>query len=81
MQSINVEALRMGILSKHKNFSECARSMGWKPSKLNRIMRAEQELSETDINQLAKNLDIQTCEEFVNIFFPTMSTKWTNVKS
>ena len=77
MERIDLNKLRLLILGKYKNYSEFARSIGWKPAKANRIMRGEQELTETDINELADHLEIQSGELFIQIFFPMLSTKWT----
>ena len=75
MQGVNLDLLRLKVLERYKNYSECARKMGWNPSKLNRIMRAEQALSGEDIEQLTENLDIKSCDQFLLIFFPQLVHK------
>lgn len=70
--------LRGLVLSKYRTITDFSNAIGWKRNRSGRILRGEQELSMNDIIDLTLTLDIDDRDLFDNIFFPQLSTKWTN---
>lgn len=69
--------LRGIALSKFKTVGQFAEYMGWSRSKTTRILNGVQEPDSGDIELLVEKLPIKTPDLFMQIFFPSMSTKWT----
>ena len=77
----NIITLRGAVMSKYRTIGDFAKDIGWKRNKASRIVNGVQEPSITDMEQLARTLDLKTQEDFIRIFFAPLSTKWTaNVK-
>ncbi len=70
-------SIRGLVFSKYHSISSFAREIGWNRQKANRILNGKQEPTLTDIEKMADLLEIKTAESFANIFFATLSTKWT----
>lgn len=69
--------LRGEVYARFKTVGEFAQFMGWGRNKASRIVNGIQAPDSKDIENLAEKLNVETSEEFVDIFFPRMSTKWT----
>lgn len=69
--------LRGAVLSKYKSIGSFAEAVGWKRNKVSRILNGVQEATASDIEVMAKNLDINSQDLFMSIFFASLSTKWT----
>ena len=72
-----MENYRGIVFSKFKNITEFAVSAGWTRNKASRIVNGKQEPDARDMEKMAEILEINTPEEFMNIFFDRLSTKWT----
>lgn len=70
--------LRGAILSKFKTIGDFSVAIDWKRSKASRIINGIQEPDTKDIQELAEVLNINSADNFMNIFFPALSTKWTS---
>lgn len=75
MDTVNLRGL---VYSKYKTISEFADAVGWKRGKAGRILSGTQEMDVSDIQTVAQALGICSREEFTLIFFPALSTMWTN---
>ena len=73
----NIITLRGVVMSKYKTSGECAQAIGWKRNKASRIVNGIQDPDITDMELLARTLDIKTQEDFIRIFFAPLSTLWT----
>lgn len=73
--------LRGIVLSKFKTIGEFADAIGWKRSKASRILNGVQVPDVVDAQKMAESLEIDSAELFMQIFFHSLSTKWTNSKS
>ena len=73
----NIITLRGVVMSKYKTIGEFAKAIGWKRNKASRIINGVQDPDITDMEQLARTLDIKTQEDFIRIFFAPLSTLWT----
>ena len=69
--------LRGMVLSKFNTVEEFSKAIGWKRSRASRIIKGEQELSMSDIIEITDVLEIESRDLFDEVFFPQLSTKWT----
>lgn len=74
---MEILTLRGAVLSKFKSISEFARAIGWKANKASRIINGVQTPSVDEIIEMSECLGIDSPEVFIQIFFSSMSTKWT----
>ena len=72
-----MENFRGLIFSRYKNITEFAAAIGWTRNKASRIANGIQEPDAEDMERMADALGITSPEEFMNIFFKALSTKWT----
>ena len=71
--------LRGCILSKYKTIGEFAKRAEWSRSKAARIINEKQFPDVEDIHKLVDMLDIDSPAVFIQIFFASLSTKWTEI--
>ena len=69
--------LRGVIFSKYKTIGDFAAAIGWTRNKASRIVNGITDPDIDDIERLADVLDINTPDALINIFFASLSTKWT----
>jgi hypothetical protein len=69
---------RGSVLSRYKTIGAFAKAVGWTRNKASRILNGVQEMDISDIQQAAAALGITSREEFTIIFFPSLSTMWTD---
>lgn len=72
--------LRGAIMSKFKTISAFADAIGWKRNKASRIINDVTKLDADDMIAIAKVIDVKTPEQFMFLFFNSLSTKWTSEK-
>ena len=73
-----MENYRGLIFSKYKSITEFAAAIGWTRNKASRIANGIQEPDAEDMERMADALDIVSPEQFMNVFFRQLSTKWTD---
>lgn len=66
------------VLGKYKSIAEFADAIGWSRNKASRIVNGVQEPDANEMEQMAELFGIKTAEQFMNIFFVNLSTKWTS---
>lgn len=66
------------VLGKYKSIAEFADAIGWSRNKASRIVNGVQEPDANEMEQMAELFGIKTAEQFMNIFFANLSTKWTS---
>lgn len=72
-----VITLRGAVLSKFKTIGNFADKAGWSRNKASRIINEKQVPTVEDIITAADALEIHSQHDFMQIFLPTASTKWT----
>lgn len=73
-----MENYRGLIFSHYKNITEFAQAVGWTRNKASRIANGIQEPDAEDMERMADALGINSPEQFMHIFFKSLSTKWTS---
>lgn len=71
----NENRIRGAVFSKFPSIESFAKAIGWKRNKASRIVNGIQRPSVCDVEEMALTLDIVNAENFIHIFFPTLSTK------
>ena len=66
MSEVNLRGL---VVSKHKTLRNFAKAMNWSERKTAAIVNGKQEPNASDIEAMAKELNISVPEEFRRIFF------------
>ncbi len=74
---MELSVLRGRIIAKYRTLGAFADAVGWKRNKASRIVNGAQDMDINDIQVVAHALDIDDCADFITLFFPAMSTKWT----
>jgi plasmid maintenance system antidote protein VapI len=69
--------LRGAVMSKYKTIGEFANEIGWNRNKASRIVNGVQDPDIEDIQKITKVLGIESKDVFLNIFFSSLSTLWT----
>lgn len=65
------------VFSKFHSISDFARGTGWSRNKASRIVNGLQEPNSDDIADMVRVFEISSQEDFMEIFFAELSTKWT----
>lgn len=74
----NILTLRGAVLSKYKTIGAFANAVGWKRNKASRIINGVQEPNSVEIQEITACLEIDNSQVFMQIFFTSLSTMWTN---
>lgn len=74
----NILTLRGVVLSKYKTIGAFAEAVGWKRNKASRILNGVQEPNSTEIQEITACLELDNSQVFMQIFFASLSTLWTN---
>lgn len=69
-------ALRGAVLAKFPSIKAFSDAMKWDRKKGSRVVNRVQNPSATDMEEMAKVLDVQDAVSFVRIFLPSVSTMW-----
>lgn len=69
--------LRGKIFDKYASVEQFAKDVGWSASKARRIVRGDQVPDTDDIVVITEHLHLSE-SEFYEIFFPDLSTLWTD---
>ena len=70
-------SLKGVVVSKYGSVSKLAREISWSERKARDIINGRQQPTAKEMEQMAAALDVTTASEFMRLFFPQMSTKWT----
>lgn len=74
---METNVLRGMIVEQYKTIGAFADAVGWKRNKASRILNGVQEMDISEIQDVTAALGIESVEEFMRLFFPRLSTKWT----
>ena len=67
--------IRGAVFSKFNSITAFSDAIGWSRNKASRVVNGDQVPDATDIEQIAKCLDLATADRFMDVFFPSLSTK------
>jgi len=74
----DVITLRGLVLSKYRTIGDFSKAIGWQRNKASRIVNGKQFPNTEEIQEITACLKINSERLFVNIFFASLSTLWTN---
>ena len=72
--------LRGEAIKKYGSIANFAKAMKWSGRKASYITTGRQIMTVKEAEQCAEVLDVLTMKDFMRIFFPILSIKWTNEK-
>lgn len=73
-------ALRGRVIEKHGTIGNFANAMKWSGRKASYIVNGRQAMTIGEAEQCAEVLDVEDEKDFLRIFFPALSIKWTDKK-
>jgi len=65
-----IRGIRAAVYSKFKNISEFAAAIGWTRQKASKIVNGAQRPTASEMEEMAKCLEIANPDDFMKIFFP-----------
>ena len=76
----DARALRGKVIEEFGSVSKFANAIGWSNRKASYITIGRQELTAQETEECAKMLNIDNARDFMRIFYPNVSIKWTGEK-
>lgn len=73
----DTRAFRGKVIEKYGTISSFANAMNWSQRKASYITTGRQDMTATEIEDCAEALGVENAHEFVRVFYPLMSIKWT----
>ena len=73
-------ALRGRVIEKHGTIGNFAKIMKWSGRKASYVVNGRQAMTLKEAEQCAEVLDVEDGKDFLRIFFPLLSIKWTDKK-
>ena len=70
-------AFRGKIVEKYGTVQKFAEAMHWSGRKASYVSTGRQVLTIAEAEKCAEVLDIENVQEFLRVFFPVLSNKWT----
>ena len=70
-------AFRGRVIEKFGTVGKFAEAIGWSLRKASYITTGRQTMTVTEAEQCAVVLDVDNIEDFLRIFYPMLSIKWT----
>ena len=70
-------ALRGKAIEKFGTIGSFASAMNWSPRKASYVTTGRQEMTAQEIEDCAEVLGVDNVQEFMRIFYPQKSIKWT----
>lgn len=70
-------AFRGRIIEKFRTVQKFAEAMQWSPRKASYISTGRQVMTVAEAEKCAEVLDVENEQDFMRIFFPMLSIKWT----
>lgn len=74
----DARALRGKVVEEFGTVCKFAEAMGWSARKASYVTAGRQELTVKEVEECAKVLNIDNARDFMRIFYPQMSIKWTD---
>ena len=74
----SANVLRGRVIEKFGTVGEFAKAINWSGRKASYITTGRQVLTVTEAEQCAEVLDVESMQEFMRIFYPVLSIKWTS---
>lgn len=68
--------LRGAVLTKFSSITAFADAMNWDRKKASRVVNRVQKPSADDMEKIADVIGIHEHKQFIDVFFPHLSTKW-----
>lgn len=69
--------LRGKVIEKYETVGNFAKAIGWSARKASYITTGRQILTVEEATQCAEVLDVDNVHDFMRIFYPMLSIKWT----
>lgn len=69
--------LYLEIIKKYGKITKFADAIGWSDRKTNSIANGKQSMKTNEVEKVAEYLHVKDAEEFMRIFYPGVSIKWT----
>ncbi len=79
MEQTKGTALRGRVIEKYGSLSNFAEALGWSARKVSYIVGEKQSPTAKETEEMAKRLDVDNAQDFMRIFYPQMSIKWTDI--
>ena len=76
----DTRALRGKVIEEYGTVCNFASAMGWSNRKASYITVGRQELTVQEAEDCAKALHVDNARDFMRIFYPQVSIKWTDGK-
>ncbi len=73
----DTKAFRGKIVEKYDTVANFAKAVGWSPRKASYVSRGVQLLNASEMEEAAKALEVNDAAEFMRLFFPEQSIRWT----
>ena len=73
----SANALRGRVIEMFGTVGDFANAMNWSARKASYVTTGRQTLKVEEAEQCAEVLDINNIDDFMRIFYPTLSIKWT----
>ena len=76
----NVKPFRMKVIETYGSIGAFAKAANWSARKASYVTTGRQDLTAKDIENCAEVLGVDNVFDFMRIFYPLLSIKWTNEK-
>lgn len=73
----NVKPFRMKAIETCGSIGAFAKAMNWSPRKASYVTTGRQDLTAKEIEDCAEVLGVNNANDFMRIFYPYLSIKWT----
>ena len=76
----DTRALRGKVIEEYGTVGNFAKAIGWSARKASYVTAGRQELTVQEAEECAKALNVDNARDFMRIFYPRVSIKWTEEK-
>ena len=73
--------LRGAVVAKYGNMTVFARKMGWDSRRTRRMITGKSSITKKEAEAISDDVGIDNADDFMNLFFPELSIKWTEMES
>lgn len=74
----DTRALRGKVIEEYGTVQEFAKAIGWSNRKASYVTVGRQDLTAKETEECAKVLHVDNARDFMRIFYPSVSIKWTD---